>query len=81
MPETTGRCVSCRHWQRTWWPSDEWEFGAETGCCGALGSRKHSPVGDELNKLAFPLQPSESIMGSLITRPEFGCVLWERESG
>jgi hypothetical protein len=74
---TTGRCVSCRHWKREWWPSKEWEFGPETGGCDAFGSRKHSPEGDELKRLAFPLQPSEGIMGRLITRPEFGCVVWE----
>lgn len=78
--ETPARCISCRYWQREWWPSKEWEFGPETGACNAFGSERNSPEGDELKKLAFPLQPSEGIMGCLITRPEFGCVVWEGKS-
>lgn len=74
---TTGRCASCAHWQREWGYSKEWEFGSATGLCTAFGSRKHSPHGDELKKMAFPFQGGEQFMGSLATRPEFGCVVWE----
>lgn len=73
------KCGTCRHWQRTWWPSEEWEFGDRSGLCGALGGMEgHSPDEGELKRLAWPICRSESTTADLITAPEFGCLLWER---
>jgi len=73
-------CETCRHWTRPWWTSNEWDLGDDTGLCKAVELGKNFISDEEAKRLAWPIQLSEGITASLITRGGYGCVLWEEKS-
>ena len=78
---TTGRCATCRHWDAEphsenmqvhrcrrvleWWEATSWDDD---------GERVWKPEAADV--LAFTNDGS-SYRADLLTRPEFGCVMWE----